>query len=560
MKDKEQDMQNISLPKEGRPLLSVRDLTVRWGARAAVEQVCLDIAAGEKVALVGESGSGKSVTAMSFLGLLSGAQVSGTSVFTLKNGQQLDLNQATERQLERIRGKEIAMIFQEPMTALDPLFTVGDQIVEGLQLHEGLSRQVAWKRAIELLDRTGITEPQERAFSYPHQLSGGQRQRAMIAMALACGPRLLLADEPTTALDVTLRVQIMDLLNRLQQEDGMAVLLISHDLGIVRHFADRMAVMEKGAIVETGETQKVFSQPKHPYTQRLLDSRPQRLVGDEDAHSSSGTTPVVQAEQVKVFYPGNKPAKGKGLARLAFWRRQPFEAVDGVTLSLAPGRTLGIIGESGSGKSTLAMALLGLLPHGQVQGDIAINGKAWGSSLAQERPMRAHIQVVFQDPFSSLSPRMTVRDIVAEGLLVHQPQCTRAQRDEKVAQALADVGLSADIMSRYPHEFSGGQRQRIAIARALIVGPSILVLDEPTSALDVSIQKQVLELLAQLQQDKQLSYILITHDVGVVRALAHEVIVMKSGKIVEAGTVEQIMTTPAMPYTQALISAAMNVE
>lgn len=564
--------------QQSAPLLTVRDLMIEWGDRPAVQSVSFEMMAGEKMALVGESGSGKSVTAMSLLGLLQGARVSGELLFTQGDGSQIDLLKASERELERIRGREIAMIFQEPMTALDPLFSIGDQIVESLQLHEGLGKKAAWEKAVELLDRTGILEPERRAHSYPHQLSGGQRQRAMIAMALVCGPRLLLADEPTTALDVTLRVQIMGLLDQLQREDGMAVLLISHDLGVVRRFAPTVAVMEKGHIVEAGLTQAIFAKPEHPYTRRLLDSRPKRLVNDETpvtlvtAHAENGTAevdsipqiaavPVLQAKQVQVQYPGNAPLNGKtGLARLAFWRKQPIIAVDNVSMTLLPGRTLGVIGESGSGKSTLALAILGLLQSQQVSGHIEVGGQPWGVSARKDKSLRAQIQVVFQDPFSSLSPRMIVQDIVAEGLLVHQPDLNRDQRREMVELALADVGLSPEIMPRYPHEFSGGQRQRIAIARALIMNPSILVLDEPTSALDVSIQMQVLELLAQLQRERQLSYMLITHDVGVVRALAHDVMVMKGGKVLEAGTVAQIMEAPAMPYTRALIEAASEIE
>lgn len=544
------------------PLLSVRDLKIAWGDSVAVDGISFDVAPGERVALVGESGSGKSVTAIALLGLLAGASVGGEAVFQKADGAAIDLLKASEKELERLRGREIGMIFQEPMTALDPLFSVGDQIVEGIQLHEGLSKAAAWRKAVELLDRTGIQEPQKRAGFYPHQLSGGQRQRAMIAMALACSPRLLLADEPTTALDVTLRVQIMELLNRLQREDGMAVLLISHDLGIVRNFADRTLVMEKGLIVETGRTQEVFTNPQHEYTKRLLDSRPRRLVGDvEDESAKAIDLPVVvEADDVVVSYPGFSPAKGQGLAKLAFWRKEPFKAVDGVSISLKAGRTLGVIGESGSGKSTLAMAVLGLLHRNLVRGDIFIKGRKWSGAAKEERPLRALIQVVFQDPFSSLSPRMTVGDIVAEGLLVHQPHLSKEERMIKVASALEEVRLPVDIVARYPHEFSGGQRQRIAIARALIVEPAILVLDEPTSALDVSIQMQVLELLAQLQEQKQLSYVLITHDVGVVKALAHEVAVMRDGQIVETGTVEQIMNDPQEPYTQTLVSAAKELE
>lgn len=543
------------------PLLSVRDLTITWGERVAVDHINLEIAAGEKVALVGESGSGKSVTALSLLGLLSGAQLSGQAVFTTKEGAQIDLMATSEHEFQRVRGGEIAMVFQEPMTALDPLFSIGNQIVEGLILHEGLSARAAWKRAIELLDRTGVQEPHRRVSFYPHQLSGGQRQRAMIAMALACGPRLLLADEPTTALDVTLRVQIMALLERLQQEEGMAVLLISHDLGIVRHFATRTAVMEKGLLVESGGTRDIFAAPQHPYTQRLLASRSRRLVPDAPISQANETVPeVVSAEHVHVIYPGQVQATGGGFKSLAFWRKEPFVAVRDVSLHLPQGQTLAVIGESGSGKSTLAFALLDLLSRQQVRGDIRINGQNWGGSSAQEKQLRSRIQVVFQDPFSSLSPRMEVGDIVGEGLLVHEPGLSRQQRFDKVKKALLDVGLPSDILQRYPHEFSGGQRQRIAIARALIINPSVIVLDEPTSALDVSIQMQVLELLAALQEEKQLSYLLITHDVGVVSALAHQVLVMKDGCIIEYGAADQILNMPQMPYTQALVTAARQIE
>lgn len=544
------------MSQESQTILNVRDLSIGWEGHKAVDQISFDIHCGEKIALVGESGSGKSVTALACLGLLAGADVSGRILFTKDSGEQVDLVTLSEKSFVKLRGREIGMIFQEPMTALDPLFNIGDQIVEGIVLHEGISKQAAWRKAVELLDRTGVQEPHKRATFYPHQLSGGQRQRAMIAMALACGPRLLLADEPTTALDVTLRVQIMELLDRLQQEDGMAVVLISHDLGIVRHFAQRMAVMEKGKLVEQGTVHDVFNTPEHPYTKRLLNSRPKRLVDHMDKLSIDLNKPVVQAKDVRVSYPASS-----GKARSwAFWNKQFFNAVNDASIKLQPGYTLGIIGESGSGKSTLAMAILDLLPRKQVFGDIEICGKKWPSSIKDERQLRAQIQVVFQDPFSSLSPRMTVGDIVAEGLLVHQPNLGKNDSVQKVVNTLDDVGLSADIINRYPHEFSGGQRQRIAIARALIVNPSIIVLDEPTSALDVSIQMQVLELLARLQKEKQLSYILITHDVGVIRALAHEVVVMRSGQIVESGTVDQILNAPQERYTQILVNAAREVD
>lgn len=549
---------NIS---ETSPLLDVQGLTIAWADRIVVDHIGFAMAPGEKLALVGESGSGKSLTALALLGLVGEARVSGRAHFVSSDGV-LDLIDARERQLERIRGRDIAMVFQEPMTALDPLFPVGEQIAEGLRLHEGLSRHAAWERAVELLDRTGIPEPRQRAGSYPHQLSGGQRQRAMIAMALACRPKLLLADEPTTALDVTLRVQIMELLDRLQREDGLAVLLISHDLGVVRKFADRVAVMEQGRIVEVGRVEQIFNDPTHPYTRRLLASRPVRLVEDDPGESGNGpdaTRPeVLSAREVRVRYVA--PGHRVGLRKLAFWQRSWFEAVKGVSFALTAGRTLGVIGESGSGKSTLALALLGLLPSTQVQGVVRIEEHHWTQRLTQDRPLRAKVQIVFQDPYSSLSPRMTIGEIVGEGLAIHQPGLSREETDERVVAALNEVGMPAEAMLRYPHEFSGGQRQRIAIARALIVGPSVLVLDEPTSALDASIQAQVLELLARLQNERGLSYVLITHDVGVVKALAHDVLVMKDGSIVERGSVSQVFDSPAQPYTRALVKAAQAVE
>lgn len=537
-----------------RPLLQVKDLQIKWHGVEVVQRIHFDVWQGEKVALVGESGSGKSVTAMSLLGLLNGADVSGEALFYKRDDAVINLVKAKEREFNQIRGREIAMVFQEPMTALDPLFCIGDQIVEGVQLHEGLSKTKAWRRAVELLERTGIQEPHVRAQFYPHQLSGGQRQRAMIAMALACRPRLLLADEPTTALDVTLRVQIMQLLERLQREDGMAILLISHDLGMVRNFADRVLVMEKGVLVEDGATQQVFTAPKHAYTQKLLNSRPRRLVENEVDYLEDDFPIAVAAQDVSVFY-----AKGSQ-SKWSFWQKDYFKAVDQLSLAVRAGETIGVIGESGSGKSTFAMALLGLLRRKQVQGRIEVKGGEWGVSTKEDRRLRSVIQVVFQDPFSSLSPRMTVGDIVAEGLLVHQPHLSKAQRMEKVIAVLEDVGLTKEVVMRYPHEFSGGQRQRIAIARALIVNPSVLVLDEPTSALDVSIQMQVLELLAALQREKKLSYILITHDIGVVKALAHQVIVLQAGKVVETGTVEQVMESPQNSYTQQLVNAAKEIE
>jgi microcin C transport system ATP-binding protein len=539
------NQQNIALP----PLLDVRDLRVSFGGKRVVHGVNFSIAPGEKLALVGESGSGKTVTALSLVRLVHNAQVSGYArLAPAKDGAPpTDLLQASERELLGIRGRDIAMIFQEPMTALNPVYTVGDQIAEVLQIKQGLSARQAWAGAIEALAATGIPEPARRAGNYPHQLSGGQRQRAMIAMALACRPRLLLADEPTTALDVTLRQQILELLADLQRQTGMAVLLITHDLNLVRRFADRVAVMENGYLVEQGPVSAVFEQPRHPYTRKLIESRPTREVQEPVA----GRPPIMQARQLRVSYPVPIP----GLR--GWFRRGEFVAVHGAEFRVPPGGTLGIVGESGSGKSTMALAALGLIPH---QGELEVVGKRWGPDSAANRDIRRLVQVVFQDPFSSLSPRMTVEEIVGEGLLVHEPALSMDQRRERVYKVLEEVGLTEaqfpGLLARYPHEFSGGQRQRLAIARALIVEPQLLVLDEPTSALDVTIQKQVLRLLQRLQRERGLSYLLITHDVDVIWAMAHEVLVMKDGQVLESGTVEQVLRQPRNPYTQTLVAAA----
>jgi microcin C transport system ATP-binding protein len=435
------------------------------------------------------------------------------------------------------------------MTALNALYAVGDQIAEVLELHQGLSAQAAREAAVQLLADTGIPEPARRARAFPHQLSGGQRQRAMIAMALACKPRLLLADEPTTALDVTVRAQILDLLADLQRQHGMAVLLITHDLNLVRRFADRVAVMENGHLVEHGPVATVFGAPRHPYTRRLIDSRPTRDVAPVPVDPAA--LPVLAASGLRVIYPVPRPGiKG-------WFTKGEFVAVQGADFRIAPGQTLGVVGESGSGKSTLALAALGLLKH---QGQLDVAGRQWAAGGASDRGLRRLMQVVFQDPFSSLSPRMTVEQIVGEGLTVHAPELdVRARRARSLA-ALADVGLTEDqfpaLLERYPHEFSGGQRQRLAIARALIVEPKLLVLDEPTSALDVTIQKQVLGLLQRLQRERGLSYLLITPDVEVIRAMAHQVIVMKDGAILESGPVGRVLDAPVHPYTQKLVAAA----
>ncbi|MFT4265733.1 MAG: dipeptide ABC transporter ATP-binding protein [Xenophilus sp.] len=535
--------------RSGGPLLSVRGLRVAFDGHEVVHGVDFDITPGEKLALVGESGSGKTVTALGLLRLAQGAQLSGTVRLRGAGGDR-ELLSMPERELRGIRGREIAMIFQEPMTALNPLFPVGGQIAEVLQLHEGLPAREAFERAVHLLAETGLPDPARRAQSLPHQLSGGQRQRAMIAMALACRPRLLLADEPTTALDVTLRIQILDLLERLQGEHGMAVLLITHDLNLVRRFADRVAVMETGRLVEQGAVAGVFAAARHPYTRRLIDSRPVRDVAPPPGGGEP--VPALEARRLRVGYPVPRP----GLR--GWFGRDAFVAVQGADLRIAHGETLGVVGESGSGKSTLALAALGLLP---AEGELHVAGRAWSGRVAADRPLRRVVQVVFQDPFSSLSPRMTVGQIVGEGLEVHGSVSGAAARRQRVLATLADVGLTEDrfpgLLERYPHAFSGGQRQRLAIARALVVDPRLLVLDEPTSALDVTIQKQVLGLLQRLQRERGLAYLLITHDVEVVRVMAHRVLVMKDGVILEQGEVDAVLDHPQHPYTRQLVAAAL---
>ncbi|MEK6313032.1 MAG: dipeptide ABC transporter ATP-binding protein [Burkholderia gladioli] len=535
-----------SNPSQERPLLSIEDFSASFGGRAAVQTLSLSIARGERVALVGESGSGKSVTALSILRLVRDAELSGRMLF---DGE--DLLAKSEQQMRGIRGADIAMVFQEPMTALNPLYTVGKQIAESLRLHEGLRPGAARERGIELLRRTGIPEPERRIDSFPHQLSGGQRQRAMIAMALACRPRLLLADEPTTALDVTVRQQIVDLLIELQEQEaatrGMAVLLITHDLNLVRRFAQRVAVMEKGVLVETNETAALFANPQHPYTQRLLDSEPVREVEPVAADAR----PILEVRDVAVDY----RTAAKGLRSL--FGKTRFRAVHEVALTLRRGETIGIVGESGSGKSTLAATVLGL--QQPAAGAIEIDGLPLAEVRGSrgKRELYSRMQVVFQDPFGSLSPRMTVEQIVGEGLALHRPDMTASARRGRIAALLDEVGLPAEAMLRYPHEFSGGQRQRIAIARALAVEPELLVLDEPTSALDVSIQKQVLKLLTNLQKKYRLSYLFITHDLAVMRAMAHRVIVMKAGRVVESGDALDVLNAPSHAYTQALLASSM---
>jgi microcin C transport system ATP-binding protein len=571
-------------------LLDVQNLRVSFAGKEVVHGIQFAINAGEKLALVGESGSGKSVTALAILRLVQNAEINGKSVFDGRDTLLME-----EHELRGLRGDDISMIFQEPMTALNPLYTIGDQIAEVLETKQALGKKAAWARVLELLVETGIPEPERRAQSYPHQLSGGQRQRAMIAMALACKPRLLLADEPTTALDVTLRQQILDLLGELQKSHQMAVLLITHDLNMVRKFADRIAVMENGYIVEHGTVAEVFANPQHAYTQKLLASKPVRDVVEvvtplaietpvhpEPVEGFTGTsTSSVRTELGSVrtgtVLAANNLRVGYAIPQSGFkgwFSKGEFVAVKQATFDLAAGQTLGVIGESGSGKSTLALAMLGLT---KASGEVFYRGfyKA-NEPLAQQNiaeaamkdiatvdyaaGLRKTVQVVFQDPFSSLSPRMTVEEIVGEGLRVHAPELSIAQRQERVLATLNEVGLGQaqfpNLLQRYPHEFSGGQRQRIAIARALIIEPQILVLDEPTSALDVTIQKQVLTLLQRLQKTHGLSYLLITHDVDVIRAMAHEVMVMKDGDIVEQGSVHTVLDAPQHPYTQRLVAAA----
>ena len=528
-------------------LLSVSNMRVHFGNKEVVKGIDFSIAPGEKLALVGESGSGKTVTALSLLGLLGNGRCSGTAKFNGASGTN-DLFSLSEKAMRAVRGQEIAMIFQEPMTALNPLFSIGNQIAEVVQLKLGLNTAQAAKATIELLEKTGMPEPARRANAFPHQLSGGQRQRAMIAMALACKPRLLLADEPTTALDVSVRAQILDLLQDLQRETGMAVLMITHDLNLVRKFADRVAVMENGHLVESGSVAEVFTHAQHPYTRKLIDSVP----GRDPLEAAADIGPaLLEAKDVKVDYPVPLPG-WRG-----WFKKGSFTAVHHASFSIGVGRTLGVIGESGSGKSSLALAVLGLYPQG---GKISFDGQGWGKDTLSDQRLRRSMQVVFQDPFSSLSPRMTVAEIVGEGLQVHHAELNAAQRQQSVLQTLAEVGLTEaqfpNLLARYPHEFSGGQRQRVAIARALIVDPRLLVLDEPTSALDVTIQKQVLVLLQSLQRQRGLSYLLITHDVAVIRAMAHDVLVMKDGQVVEMGATETVLNDSQHPYTQTLIAAS----
>ncbi|TAV91907.1 ABC transporter ATP-binding protein [Rhizobium leguminosarum] len=530
------------------PLLSVRDLSVAFHqggeTSLAVDHISFDIAKGEVVALVGESGSGKSVSANSILRLLpypSASHPSGEIFFKGK-----DLLKASERELREVRGNDITMIFQEPMTSLNPLHSIEKQIAEILALHQGLTGQSARQRVLELLNQVGIREPEKRLKAYPHELSGGQRQRVMIAMALANRPELLIADEPTTALDVTVQAQILELLRQLKAVHGMSMLFITHDLGIVRKFADRVCVMTKGRIVETGAVEEVFANPKHDYTRHLLASEPR----GEPPLADPSKPLVMEGSDIRVWFPIKS-----GLMRRVV---DHVKAVDGIDLSLRAGQTLGVVGESGSGKTTLGLALTRLISS---EGRIAFVGKdIAGYSFNEMRPLRNQLQVVFQDPYGSLSPRMSVGDIVAEGLKVHERSLTAEERDQRVCWALEEVGLDPLTRWRYPHEFSGGQRQRIAIARAMVLKPRFVMLDEPTSALDMSVQAQVVDLLRDLQKKHDLAYLFISHDLRVVKALANDVIVMRFGKVVEQGPSADIFRAPKDDYTRALMAAAFNIE
>ena len=528
-------------------LLRVENLSVTFGAGdkavRAVEGVSFDIHRGETLALVGESGSGKSVTALSVLQLLpypTARHPSGSIRF-----QGRELVGAPARELLAVRGNRVSMIFQEPMTSLNPLHTIERQVNEVLILHKGLSREAARRRTLELLQQVGIPEAAKRLDAYPHQLSGGQRQRVMIAMALANEPDLLIADEPTTALDVTIQAQILKLLKTLQARYGMALLFITHDLGIVRKMADRVCVMTRGRIVEQGPVARVFDAPQHDYTKHLLSAEPK----GRPAAADSAAPAILELDDIKVHFPIRR-----GLMRRTVGH---VKAVDGVSLTLRQGHTIGLVGESGSGKTTLGLALLRLEKS---QGGIRFDGQDLQTVGARElRALRRQMQIVFQDPFSSLSPRMSVGEIVGEGLDVHRIG-SAAERDRAIDHALHEVGLDAAARERYPHEFSGGQRQRIAIARALVLKPRFIVLDEPTSALDMSVQAQIVDLLRDLQARHKLAYLFISHDLKVVRALADEVVVLRHGKVVERGPAGQVFESPQTPYTQALIAAAFNLE
>ena len=522
-------------------LLSVEGLSVAFGGGSpVVRDVGFDIRAGETVALVGESGSGKSVTALSTVRLLpDSAAISGSVRF--RGHEMIGADEAT---LRRVRGNDISFIFQEPMTSLNPLHTLEKQIGESLALHQGLTGKAARDRIVDLLTKVGIREPESRLNNYPHQFSGGQRQRIMIAMALANGPDLLIADEPTTAVDVTIQAQILELLAGLQKSEGMGLLFITHDLGIVRRIADRVCVMKDGEIVEKGETTTIFDNPQHPYTQKLLAAEPS---GQPDPVPDDAET-VAEVENLRIWFPIRRGLFKRTVGHI--------KAVNDANLSIRECETVGIVGESGSGKTTLALGIMRLVSS---KGRIVFLGQdVQGWRNRQLRPLRRDMQMVFQDPYGSLSPRMTIEQIVAEGLWVHGHANAQDQR-RMVADILTEVGLDPEMMSRYPHEFSGGQRQRIAVARAMILKPKLVVLDEPTSALDMTVQVQIVKLLRDLQQKNRLAFLFISHDLRVVRALSHNVLVMKQGDIVEQGSSDSIFDAPKTDYTKTLMAAAFNL-
>ena len=529
-------------------LLDVQDLSVAFTSsgktNTAVDRISFHIDKGETVALVGESGSGKSVSALSVLKLLPYPTASHPSGRVLFKDE--DLLDADESDLRRVRGSDITMIFQEPMTSLNPLHTIERQIGEILEIHRGMSDDSARTRTLELLNQVGIREPEKRLGAYPHQMSGVQRQRVMIAMALANEPELLIADEPTTALDVTVQAQILELLAEQKRERGLSMLFITHDLGIVRKFADRVCVMNHGKIVEHGPTAEIFDTPQHAYTTHLLAAEPK---GNPPALKPDAPV-VMEGENVKVWFP----------IKAGFLRRtvDHVKAVDGIDLQLKAGQTLGVVGESGSGKTTLGLALTRMISS---EGRIGFVGQDINEfSFKEMKPLRAEMQIVFQDPYGSLSPRMSVAEIIAEGMGIHMPELSGQEKDDRVASVLAEVGLDPATRHRYPHEFSGGQRQRMAIARAMVLEPKFVMLDEPTSALDMSVQAQVVELLLRLQEERNLAYLFISHDLKVVRALANDVIVMRLGKVVEHGPAEQIFDAPTTDYTKALMAAAFDLE
>ncbi|WP_375593312.1 ABC transporter ATP-binding protein [Algihabitans albus] len=531
------------------PLLQVADLSAAFRTPGrtlkAVDRVSFTLDKGETLALVGESGSGKSVTALSLLQLLPYPLASHAEGSSVKYRGE-ELMGASDRRLRQIRGNEISMVFQEPMTSLNPLHSVLKQVSEVLLLHKGMTKEQARSRTLELLHLVGIREPERRLSAYPHELSGGQRQRVMIAMALANDPDILIADEPTTALDVTIQAQILKLLKELQQQLGMAVLLITHDLGIVRKVADRVCVMTGGRIVEQGPVRALFETPQHAYTQKLLAAEPK----GNPLRAAPDAPVVLQGSGVKVHFPIKK-----GVLRRAV---DYVRAVDGIDVTVREGHTLGVVGESGSGKTTLGLALLRLISS---QGRIVFEGRAIEDLRSKAlRPLRREMQVVFQDPYGSLSPRLSIGDIVGEGLRIHEPEEAGEVREGRIIAALEEVGIDPAARHRYPHEFSGGQRQRIAIARAMVLKPRFVVLDEPTSALDMSVQAQIVDLLRDLQEKHKLAYLFISHDLKVVRALADEVLVVKDGKVVEQGAAEQIFDAPREAYTQALMKAAFELE